>query len=113
MTGQTARRRSSWILFSLLAANLALLAGCSGKASTATAMATDPATDPAPVLVPASNTGSVCFAKALPTVGEGGLAWGDTLDIARQKSLSNCIRYSGRSGGTPDTCKVVFSECKH
>ena len=107
MTGQTARRRSSWILFSLLAANLALLAGCSGKASTATATA------PTPVLVPASNSGSVCFAKALPTVGEGGLAWGDTLDIARQKSLDNCIRYSGRSGGTPGTCKVTFSECKH
>ena len=103
MTGQTARRRSSWILFSLLAANLALLAGCSGKASTATATAPPPA----------SNTGSVCFAKALPTVGEGGLAWGDTLDIARQKSLSNCIRYAGRSGGTPSTCKVVLAECKH
>ncbi|EJM77771.1 hypothetical protein [Pseudomonas sp. GM55] len=105
MTGQTARRRSSWILFSLLAANLALLAGCSGKASTA--MAT------APAQAPATNTGSVCFAKALPTIGEGGLAWGDTLAIARQKSLSNCIRYAGRSGGTPGTCKVVFSECKH
>jgi hypothetical protein len=105
MTGQTARRRSSWILFSLLAANLALLAGCSGKASTATATA--------PAQAPASNIGSVCFAKALPTVGEGGLAWGDTLAIARQKSLSNCIRYAGRSGGTPGTCKVVFSECKH
>ncbi|MGF6093034.1 hypothetical protein [Pseudomonas sp. 18173] len=105
MTGQTARRRSSWILFSLLAANLALLAGCSHKTRTAPA--------PAPVLVPASNSGSVCFAKALPTVGEGGLAWGDTLDIARRKSLDNCIRYSGRSGGTPGTCKVTFSECKH
>ncbi|WP_322617252.1 hypothetical protein [Pseudomonas sp. BIC9C] len=107
MTGQTARRRSSWILFSLLVANLALLAGCSGKASTATTAAQSQAQ------VPASNIGSVCFAKALPTVGEGGLAWGDTLAIARQKSLSNCIRYAGRSGGTPGTCKVVFSECKH
>jgi hypothetical protein len=98
MTGHTARQCSPWILLSLLAFNLALLAGCSGKATTAPP--------------PASNTGSVCFAKALPTVGEGGLAWGGTLDMARQKSLDNCIRYAGRSGGTPNTCHVVMAECK-
>ncbi|VVQ11531.1 hypothetical protein PS938_03675 [Pseudomonas fluorescens] len=99
MTGHTAPPWSSWLLLSLLAVDLALIAGCSGKASTAR--------------YSAPGTGSACYAKALPTVGEGGLAWGDTLDIARQKSLSNCIRYSGRSGGTPSTCKVVMAECKH
>ncbi|MBV7491222.1 hypothetical protein D3C76_425400 [compost metagenome] len=99
MTGHTVRQCSSWILLSLLAVDLALIAGCSGKASTAQ--------------YSAPSVGSTCYAKALPTVGEGGLAWGDTLDMARQKSLSNCIRYSGRSGGTPSTCKVVMAECKH
>jgi hypothetical protein len=99
MTGHTARQGSSWILLSLLAANLALLAGCSGKTTTAR---------PA-----ASSIGSTCYAKALPTVGEGGLAWGNTLNIARHKSLANCKRYAGRSGGTPDTCQVVLAECKH
>ncbi|PNB74477.1 hypothetical protein C1X64_10090 [Pseudomonas sp. GW456-E7] len=99
MTGQTARQGSSWILLSLLAANLVLTGGCSGKTNTAR--------------YSASSTGSACYAKALPTVGEGGLAWGDTLNMARQKSLSNCIRYAGRSGGTPNTCQVVLAECKH
>jgi len=78
--------------------SLAQTAGCAGKAATAPSSA--------------SSTGSICYAKALPTVGEGGLAWGDTLDIARQKSLNNCIRYAGRSGGTPNTCQVVLAECK-
>ena len=105
MTGHTARPWSSWILLSLLVVDLALIAGCSGKAGTARYSPPDTGTS--------TGTGSVCYAKALPTVGEGGLAWGDTLDIARQKSLSNCIRYSGRSGGTPSTCKVVMAECKH
>jgi hypothetical protein len=99
MTGTIARQGSSWVLLSLLAANLALTGGCSGKSSTAR--------------YSASNIGSACYAKALPTVGEGGLAWGDTLKIARQKSLNNCIRYAGRSGGTPSTCQVVLAECKH
>ncbi|CAI8723486.1 DUF4189 domain-containing protein [Pseudomonas sp. IT-196MI5] len=96
MTGKTARQWSSWFL---LAIGLALTAGCSGKATTAR--------------YSAPNTGSTCYAKALPTVGEGGLAWANTLDMARQKSLDNCIRYAGRSGGTPNTCHVVMSECKH
>ena len=99
MTGKTARQCSSWVLPSLLAINLALMAGCAGKASTAS--------------YSASNTGSNCYAKAIPTAGEGGLAWGDTLSIARKKSMDNCIRYAGRSGGTPNTCQVVLSECKN
>ncbi|PYY66691.1 hypothetical protein CRX42_31035 [Pseudomonas jessenii] len=99
MTGHTVRQCSSWILLSLLAVDLALIAGCSGKSSAAR--------------YSAANIGSACYAKALPTVGEGGLAWGDTLSMARQKSLSNCARYAGRSGGTPSTCQVVLAECKH
>ncbi|WP_081499225.1 hypothetical protein [Pseudomonas sp. GM79] len=98
MTGK-AHQCSSWVLPSLLAINLALMAGCAGKASTAR--------------YSASNTGSNCYAKAIPTAGEGGLAWGDTLSMARKKSMDNCIRYAGRSGGTPNTCQVVLSECKN
>ncbi|MNO94805.1 hypothetical protein D3C76_864340 [compost metagenome] len=99
MTGNTARHCSSWGLPCLIAISLALTAGCSGKSSTAR--------------YSTANIGSACYAKALPTAGEGGLAWGNTLSIARQKSLNNCIRYAGRSGGTPSTCQVVLAECKH
>ena len=96
MTANTAR--SSWVLPSLLVINVALMVGCSGKASTAR--------------YSASSSGSSCYAKALPTSGEGGLAWGDTLSMARTKSMNNCIRYAGRSGGTPNTCQVVLAECR-
>lgn len=99
MTGTTRHQRSSWVLPCLLAINLALASGCAGKTSTAH--------------YSSSIAGSACYAKALPTVGEGGLAWGDTLNMARQKSMNNCIRYAGRSGGTPNTCQVVLAECKH
>ncbi|KAF2391484.1 hypothetical protein [Pseudomonas frederiksbergensis] len=99
MTGHTARQCSSWILLSLLAISLAQMSGCAGKSTKAR--------------YSASSIGSSCYAKALPTAGEGGLAWGDTLSMARKKSLDNCMRYAGRSGGTPDTCQVVLAECKH
>ena len=103
MTGKTARQCPSWVLPSLLAINLALTAGCAGKAVTAGYSASS--------IGP--STGSSCYAKALPTAGEGGLAWGSTLDMARKKSMDNCIRYAGQSGGTPDTCHVVLAECKN
>ncbi|PQP01616.1 MULTISPECIES: hypothetical protein [Pseudomonas] len=103
MTGKTAHQCSSWVLPSLLAINLALTAGCAGKAATARYTASSAG----------SSTGSNCYAKALPTAGEGGLAWGSTLNLARQKSLDNCIRYAGQSGGTPDTCHVVAADCKN
>ncbi|MDN4544722.1 hypothetical protein [Pseudomonas sp. C32] len=99
MTGITERKGSTWGLLSLLAISLVLIPGCSGNKST--------------TRYAAPRIGSACYAKALPTVGEGGLAWGDTLSMARQKSLSNCARFAGRSGGTPSTCQVVLSECKH
>jgi hypothetical protein len=99
MTGKTARRCSSWVLHFLLAINLVLTAGCAGKAATAR--------------YSASNISSSCYAKALPTAGEGGLAWGSTLEMAREKSLANCMRYAGRSGGAPNTCHVVLAECKN
>ncbi|MHC8287482.1 hypothetical protein ACYZUD_11780 [Pseudomonas sp. XS1P51] len=99
MTGKTERQCLSWILHSLLAFNLVLTAGCAGKAATAR--------------YSVSSIGSSCYAKALPTTGEGGLAWGSTLNMARKKSLDNCIRYAGRSGGTPDTCQVVLAECRN
>jgi hypothetical protein len=98
MTGKHIDLCSSWLLLCLLAINLVLASGCSNKAAT--------------IRYAPSALGSACYAKALPTVGEGGLAWGDTLNMARQKSLSNCARYAGRSGGTPSTCQVVLAECK-
>lgn len=99
MTRTTARQCWSWVLPSLLAIPLSLTAACSGK--------------PVAARYSTPTLGSNCYAKSLPTVGEGGLAWGDTLNIARKKSLNNCIRYAGRSGGTPDTCQVVLAECKN
>lgn len=84
MTRTTAR----WALPALLALQLALLAGC------------------------ASQSGSRCYAKAVPTRGEGGLAWGPNLNSASNKSLDACVRYAGRSGGAPGTCKVVLAKCK-
>ncbi|WP_046030401.1 hypothetical protein [Pseudomonas fluorescens] len=97
MIKTAARQCGSWVLPCLLAISLALTAGCSGKHSR----------DPYQV------AGSNCYAKSLPTAGEGGLAWGATLNIAQQKSMNNCMRYAGRSGGTPNTCQVVVSECKN
>ncbi|NWL18251.1 hypothetical protein [Pseudomonas umsongensis] len=99
MNAITVRQCSSWVLPSFLAINLVLTAGCAGKHTSARNSA--------------SGTGASCYAKALPSAGEGGLAFGSTLSIARQKSLNNCIRYAGRSGGTPGTCQVVLSECRH
>ncbi|MDQ3200824.1 MAG: hypothetical protein M3Q94_01430 [Pseudomonadota bacterium] len=98
MTRLSARQYSSWLLLALLATVPGLTAGCAGKAATSR--------------YSASGVGSSCYAKALPSVGEGGLAWGSTLGMARQKSLNNCIRYAGRSGGTPNTCQVVLAECR-
>lgn len=86
-------------LTTLLAFCLALTAGCSSKNSQAR--------------YTASTVGSNCFAKAVPSAGEVGLAWGNTLNIARQKSLNNCVRYATRSGGTPRTCQVVMAKCKN
>jgi hypothetical protein len=99
MTRTTAHQGSAWVLLFLLTLNLALTTGCSGQTANSRHAA--------------ASTGSSCYAKALPSVGEGGLAWGSTLSMARQKSLNNCIRYAGRSGGTPSTCQVVLAECRH
>lgn len=74
-------RCSRGVLLTLIALSLALAAGCSGRKH-----------------YPPSGVGDACYAKALPSVGEGGLAWGSSLNMARQKSMSNCIRYAGRSG---------------
>ncbi|MNE48933.1 hypothetical protein D3C76_916090 [compost metagenome] len=99
MSSQAIRSYTSWALTTLLALSLALTAGCSSKSSKAS--------------YATPTTGSNCVAKAVPTIGEGGLAWGNTLSIARQKSLNNCVRYAGRSGGTPKTCQVVMAKCKN
>ncbi len=98
MTAKPLHLGLSLVVPSLLAISLVFAAGCASKqARTRTA---------------APTQGSACYAKALPTVGEGGLAWGSSLQMARKKSLDNCIRYAGRSGGTPTTCKVVLAQCK-
>ncbi|MFK8331514.1 hypothetical protein M2D63_016035 [Pseudomonas sp. BJa5] len=99
MSAHSIRRPGSLIVPSLLAVAMVLSGGCSSKAAKARTVT--------------AQTGSNCYAKALPTVGEGGLAFGANLQTARQKSMNNCIRYAGRSGGTPGTCKVVLAECKN
>ncbi|MGV8920878.1 MAG: DUF4189 domain-containing protein [Pseudomonas sp.] len=81
-----------WVAPSILAASLSLLAGCSHR--------------------PSAVEGSKCYATAMPTVGEGGLAWGDNQKSARNKALENCEQYAGRSGGTPKTCRIVEARCK-
>lgn len=88
-------RCSLWSMLTLIGLGLTLGAGCSSRKH-----------------YPPSGVGDACYAKALPSVGEGGLAWGSSLNMARQKSLNNCIRYAGRSGGTPDTCQVVLAKCR-
>ncbi|RON81129.1 hypothetical protein [Pseudomonas fluorescens] len=88
-------RCSLWGMLTLIGLSLTLVAGCSSRKH-----------------YPPSGVGDACYAKALPTVGEGGLAWGSSLNMARQKSMNNCIRYAGRSGGTPDTCQVVLAKCR-
>lgn len=98
MNGKTVRQCSTWALPALLGIHFALTAGCSGRSATTRYYT--------------STTGSNCYAKALPTSGTGGLAWGSTLSVARKKSMANCMRYAGRSGGTPGTCQVVLAECK-
>ncbi|MCV9920531.1 MULTISPECIES: hypothetical protein [Pseudomonas] len=98
MIRSAAHHCSSWSLPILLCLSVALSAGCSSKhASPRHATA---------------QVGSNCFATAVPSSGEGGLAFGDTLSMARKKSMDSCIRYAGRSGGEPRTCQVVMAKCK-
>ncbi|WP_213878735.1 hypothetical protein [Pseudomonas sp. dw_358] len=73
----------------LLALPLLLLAGCSSGPS-----------------------GAKCYAEAVPTRGEGGLAWADSLSAVRQKAMNECWTYARRSGGTPGTCRVAMEKCK-
>jgi hypothetical protein len=98
MTESWARQRSSWVFPALMAGFVILSTGCAGESVAAR--------------YAGSSAGSKCYAKALPTAGEGGLAWGSTLSIARNKSMANCARYADRSGGTPTTCQVVLAECR-
>lgn len=79
---------SRWALPALLTLPLLLLAACS------------------------SAPGSKCYAEALPSSGEGGLAWDNNLNTARVKSVEDCRRYAARSGGSPGTCKVIVAKCK-
>lgn len=95
MIGLQRCRSQGWAWLALIVISLTLMSGCSSRKH-----------------YPPSGVGDSCYAKALPTVGEGGLAWGSSLNMARQKSLNNCIRYAGRSGGTPNTCQVVLAKCK-
>lgn len=81
-----------WAASSILAICLSLMAGCSHR--------------------PTAVEGSKCYATAMPTVGEGGLAWGDTQKSARSSALDNCERYASRSGGSPATCRIVEARCK-
>nr|WP_150805749.1 DUF4189 domain-containing protein [Pseudomonas fluorescens] len=99
MSRQAPRKTRLLVFLSVLAVSLSFIAGCAnkhgeGRSSTPTG-------------------GSRCFAKAMPTLGEGSLAWGPNLQRVRSSSINNCRRYAGRSGGTPNTCKVVLAQCKN
>lgn len=96
MNAKTVPGHLSWGLPCLLAFALLLTGGCAGKTAANRYAA----------------QGSNCYAKAVPSTGEGGLAWGSTLGQARKKSMDNCMRYASRSGGTPRTCQVVLAQCK-
>ncbi|MGY2169442.1 hypothetical protein HX881_28275 [Pseudomonas gingeri] len=91
MTNHLPRRLLPLLLLTVV---VSMIAGCSGKR---------PQT---PV------NGDPCYAKAVPTVGVGGLAWGSSIGSASVKSLSNCRRYAAESGGTPATCKVTVASCR-
>ncbi|NWA01060.1 hypothetical protein [Pseudomonas gingeri] len=71
-----------------------MISGCSGKRPQ-TPIAGDP-----------------CYAKAVPTSGVGGLAWGPSIGTASVKALSNCRRYAAESGGASATCKVTAASCR-
>ncbi|VVO29638.1 hypothetical protein PS691_04836 [Pseudomonas fluorescens] len=99
MSREASRKSRSLVFLSILAVSLWFFTGCANKHSEAR-----------------SSTpigGSNCYAKAMPTVGEGSLAWGASLQKVRTSSIINCRRYAGRSGGTPNTCKVVQAQCKN
>lgn len=98
MFRKTSRKSKSLIFLSILV-SLSFIAGCANRHSEGR-----------------SSTpigGSNCYAKAMPTLGEGSLAWGASLQKVRTSSITNCRRYAGRSGGTPNTCKVVLAQCKN
>ena len=78
----------------MLAIGCSLIAGCSGRHSQT------------PV------EGYACYAKAVPTQGDGGLAWGPSVKTASVKAMGNCQRYAAESGGTPSTCQVTLSGCR-
>nr|WP_246237916.1 hypothetical protein [Pseudomonas akapageensis] len=99
MSRKTPQKRIPLAITAILAINLSFFTGCTNKHSVGSSSA--------------STVGSSCFAKAMPTAGEGSLAWGPNLQVVRTNSIENCKRYAGRSGGTPNTCKVVEARCKN
>jgi hypothetical protein len=99
MSRKALQKGKSLVFPLILAISLSSIAACAHK----------PAEERSSTPIEGSN----CYAKAMPTVGEGSLAWGANLQMTRTASISNCRRYAGRSGGTPNTCKVVESRCKN
>ncbi|UVJ45995.1 hypothetical protein NVV94_10865 [Pseudomonas sp. LS1212] len=99
MSTKHSKKIKSLALPSILAICLSVVAGCARQHTE--------------MRSPIATVGSNCYAKAMPTAGEGSLAWGPNLQIVRTNSIENCRRYAGRSGGTPTTCKVVEARCKH
>ena len=87
------RPNAYWALTTLLALSLALTAGCSSKGSKAR------------YATPA--VGSNCFAKAVPTTGEGGLAWGQYPEHCAAKIHEQlhtlCRPLGGRTSNLPSS----------
>ncbi|WP_248746121.1 hypothetical protein [Pseudomonas sp. MWU12-2037] len=94
MNVQASRNAPSLFCLLTLAISFSMIAGCSGRASQT------------PV------GGYACYAKAVPTLGDGGLAWGPNVKSASVKAMGNCQRYAAESGGTPATCKVTLTGCR-
>ncbi len=94
MNVHVSRRVPPLFCLLMLALGFSMLAGCSGRHSQT------------PV------EGYACYAKAVPTLGEGGLAWGPSVKTASVKALDNCRRYAAESDGTPATCQVTLTGCR-
>ncbi|MDR3561401.1 MAG: hypothetical protein P4N59_08180 [Negativicutes bacterium] len=94
MNVQVSRKVPPLLCLLILAIGFSMIAGCSGRGSHT------------------PEGGYACYAKAVPSQGDGGLAWGPNVKNASVKAMGNCQRYAAESGGTPATCKVTLTGCR-
>ena len=94
MNVKVSRNVPSLFCLLTLAIGFSMIAGCSGRGSQT------------PV------GGYACYAQAVPSQGDGGLAWAPNVKTASVKAIGNCQRFAAQSGGTPATCKVTLTGCR-